>query len=99
MKTEVYSWRLTSARKSALQNAARQQQKSVADLLNTITDDWLALQRRKAQEEDEANQRRLRAELMEIVGSIEGAYESSSEIRQGFADYLQDKHAATQRTG
>ncbi len=41
MKTEVYSWRVSAARKADLESEARREGTSVAELLEKITSDWL----------------------------------------------------------
>jgi hypothetical protein len=71
MKTEVYSWRLSPRLKSELEEAARAEKKSVAELLEQIAQDWR--QRfRSPEESEEERQRRLHEAAMKFVGSIEG---------------------------
>jgi len=69
MKTEVYSWRLSAARKAELESEARQEGISVSKLLEQITGDWLA-QRRNGHSDDEAEQAALRKRVMATVGTI-----------------------------
>jgi hypothetical protein len=62
----VYRWRLDAARKRRLEAAARTEKTSVSRLLGRIVRAWL--ERREA--EDEAEQRRLRAEAAKWIGSV-----------------------------
>ena len=71
MKTEVYSWRLTPHLKAELEEAARAEKKSVAELLEQIAREWL--ERSKVTDEDEEErQKRLHEAAMKFVGSIHG---------------------------
>ena len=56
MKTDVYSWRLSPDLKSELQEAARAERKSVADLLEEIVKGWLQHTRGHAGTEEERQQ-------------------------------------------
>lgn len=71
MKTEVYSWRLSPHLKSKLEEAARAEKKSIAELLEQIAEDWLK-RFRTPDEREEEKQRRLHEAAMKFVGSIEG---------------------------
>lgn len=92
-KTNVYSWRLSSDLKSALQEAAREEGESVAELLERIARGWL----RESEErrvEDEAAQRRLLARAMECVGTISGGDpDRSAKTRQAVRDRLARRRA------
>jgi len=68
-KTEVYSWRLSPERKAALEAKARAADKTVAQVLDSLAEDWLAA---RSTEEDEAEQRRLHATAAKFVGAISG---------------------------
>lgn len=86
MKTEVYSWRLSPDLKNDLEEAARRERVSVAQLLERITRAWLKA-RGSAAEDDEAEQERLRAIAMQFVGTIRGgdpdrAAEVSKRVRE-----------------
>jgi hypothetical protein len=71
MKTEVYSWRLSPHLKAELEEAARAEKKSVAELLETIARDWL--ERSKVTDEDEEErQKRLHEAAMRCAGTIHG---------------------------
>src|SRR6185295_14797608 len=69
-KIEVYSWRLDPELKQRLSAAARDEKTSIGGLLDRIAREWL--QREPAEEDDEAMQRRIRAEAAKWIGSIQG---------------------------
>lgn len=68
-KTDVYSWRLESATKAALQEAARERGASVAAVLDEIVGEWLA---RRENGTGIGEQRRLHAAASRYVGAIDG---------------------------
>ena len=88
MKTEVYSWRLSPHLKSELQEAARAERKSVADLLEEIVKGWLQHARGQDDAEGESQQR-VREAVMKCAGTIEGrpdlAENARSEVRARIA--------------
>jgi hypothetical protein len=71
MKTDVYSWRLSPARKAALEELARAERVSVAELLNRATDE-LIRNRLADPDSDEREQARLRRSAMRFVGTFRG---------------------------
>ena len=71
MKTEVYSWRLSSHLKAELEEAARAEKKSVSELLEQIAEAWLERSRTTDDSEDE-RQKQLHESAMKFVGSIRG---------------------------
>jgi cell pole-organizing protein PopZ len=71
-KTEVYSWRLSPHLKARLEEAAREEQKSLAELLAEISEDWLR-QSHRAQGAEEERQQRLREAALPFLGAIEGS--------------------------
>ena len=80
---EIYSWRLDTALKEALERAARADNTSVANLLRTIVTDWLAS---NAAPEDAESQLRMRSEALRLAGTIHGgdpdrAEQASSRVR------------------
>jgi hypothetical protein len=87
MKTEVYSWRLSPHLKSELEEAARVERKSVADLLEEIVKGWL--QNGRGQADGEEEQRRIREAALKCAGTIEGrpdlAENARSEVRARIA--------------
>jgi len=70
-KTEVYSWRVSPALKLALEEAAREQDVSVAELLDRVTQEWLA-ERTAHSGSGSAEQERLRAAALRFAGRVRG---------------------------
>ncbi len=88
-KSEVYSWRISPRLKAALEDAAREEGNSLAELLEQISEDWLRRSRDLDLDEKE-KQRRLREAALEFVGKIEGdspgrAENARSEVRSRIA--------------
>ena len=75
-KTETVDLPAPRSLKEELEEAARSRNTSVADLLEQIVREWLERSRgtkaKAGEEDDEEQQKRLRAELMKLAGSIEG---------------------------
>jgi hypothetical protein len=71
MKTEVYSWRVSAEKKMALESEAVRAGKSVAQVLDDISSEWLE-QRRRSLAEDELEQKKLRARVLKLAGSLSG---------------------------
>ena len=70
-KSEVYTWRVSSAMKASLEEAARTTNRSVARLLDEIVAERLdATARTSAEELD--NQRRLHARAARFAGRFSG---------------------------
>ena len=65
-RNAVYRWHLDPDLKRRLADAARAEGTSIARLLDHIVREWLA----KREAEDEAEQRRIRAEAAKWIGSI-----------------------------
>jgi len=74
-KTEVYSWRLSSARRAALQAEARAAGRTIGEVLDHLTDDWLMARRVN----NDPEQRRLHAAAAKAIGSISGGDPHRSE--------------------
>lgn len=74
-KTEVYSWRLAPERKAALEAGARAAGKTVAQVLDELSAEWLA----SRTADDEAEQRRLHAAVAKFIGTISGGDPHRSE--------------------
>ena len=88
MKTQVYSGRIKSERKAALEDIARKQNRPVSDLLDEAVDQWLSGQ--ADIEGEEALQQRLRRMAAPAIGSIAGgdperAEQSSARLREMLA--------------
>ena len=71
VKTEVYSWRVSSALKGRLEDAARRERRSMAALLEELVELQLALKER-GQGEDDGRQRELHANAAAYAGVIAG---------------------------
>lgn len=85
MKTEVYSWRLSPELKAKLEEAARDEGTSLAQLLEKIARKWLRGARREGDDGEE--QRRLHEEAARFIGKMRGrdprrAQEASQRIRE-----------------
>ena len=82
MKTEVYSWRVSSELKQSLEREARRRKASVSSILDAAARQWLAKSR--ASIADDEGQKRLHAAVAPLIGSISGGdpyrSESVSEI-------------------
>jgi hypothetical protein len=95
-KTEVYSWRLEPDLKQRLETAARAERTSLGGLLDRITRDWLAM--RRLDEDEEAMERRIRAEAAKWIGSIRGSDPTRSlRAKEIVRERIRAKHRATQR--
>ena len=69
MKSEVYSWRLSPEMKTRLESEARRSGKSLAEVLEQISANWLE---NRAGNYDEEMESRLRKQIMATVGTIRG---------------------------
>jgi hypothetical protein len=70
-KSEVYSWRVATDLKAALEEAAREERVSVGELLGRMARQWLR-DRAAGAGESEAVQRRIRVSADRFVGSLAG---------------------------
>ena len=68
-KSEVYSWRLSPETKEALEDRARTEGISMANLVDRIVGNWLEQQ---AADEEAVEQRRLHAAASKTIGTIRG---------------------------
>jgi hypothetical protein len=97
MKTEVYSWRVSAARKADLETEARREGTSMAELLEKITADWLQ-ERRAARNGEEAEQAALRRRVMATVGTIHsGDPTLATRAREVVRERIVRKHAEESR--
>jgi hypothetical protein len=95
-KTEVYSWRVDSDLKQRLEGEARAEKTSVGALLDRIVREWLG--RAPPDEDDEALQRRLHAEFLKVVGTINsGDPYGSEQVKERVRAKLIAKHRRAQR--
>ena len=90
-KTEVYSWRLSPELKAKLEEAARDEDTSLARLLERIAREWLTKGRREDNDTDE--QRRLHEEATSYVGALRGGDSQRAEkASRRVRDKLKKKH-------
>jgi hypothetical protein len=96
-KTEVYSWRLDPDLKQRLGAAARDEKTSIGGLLDRIAREWL--DRNRPDEDDEAMERRIRAEAAKWIGSIRGSDPTRSlRAKEIVRERIRARHRATQRS-
>jgi predicted DNA-binding protein len=92
-KTEVYSWRLSQEMKSALEEAARRNHKTVAKLLEYIVEQWLRETHPAENDAAEAEQRRLHLTAAKALGSIQGGDpDRSGRVREELRARIARRH-------
>ncbi len=97
MKTEVYSWRVSAAKKAELESEARREGTSVAELLERITADWLQ-ERRTSRNGEEDEQAALRRRVMATVGTIRsGDPTLATRAREVVRERIARKHTEESR--
>jgi len=97
MKTEVYSWRVSAAKKADLESEARREGMSLSALLDRITSDWLT-EHRNGHGDDEAEQARIRKRVMATVGTIRGGDPTrSSRTSELVREIIRQKHEKESR--
>ncbi len=90
-KTEVYSWRMTSATKTAIEDEARRERTTVSALLERITTEWIETRRGKTG--DDAEQQRLHASVSKTIGAIAGGDAKRAErARENVRKRLRRRH-------
>jgi hypothetical protein len=95
-RTEVYSWRVDSDLKQRLEAEAHSEETSVGALLDRIVREWFG--REPRHEGDEALQRRLHAEFLKVVGTINsGDPDGSEQYKERIRAKLLAKHERLQR--
>ncbi len=88
-KTEVYSWRVDPAMKMDLEGEARRQKISFAELLDRMARQYLEELRR----DDDAEQARIRKEVMKYAGSISAEPDFSQNVSAKIRAMLKERHA------
>src|SRR5215471_850379 len=92
MKTEIYSWRVSTEIKSALERAARREKTTVAGILDRITAEWLH-GRRALIEDDAWEQAKLHLRAQEFVGKLPGSNPNrAASVRPLVRRLLAQKH-------
>lgn len=103
MKTEVYSWRLSTHRKAELEQEAHREGTSLSALLERVTAEWLA-QRRNGDFNDEEEQAAIRRRAASAIGSIRGgdptrSARTSELVREIiYKKHLKESNAFARRT-
>lgn len=93
MKTEVYSWRLSTELKTTLEQEARRRKTSMSAVLDTAVQEWI--ENAKADDGSEEEQQRLRTAAMACIGSIAGGNPRRAEsAREAIRQRLQRKRRA-----
>ena len=93
MKTEVYSWRVSPERKAALEDEARRQGQSLAELLEKIAGEWLESQQ-SAREDEEIEQRRIRSAAVSSIGFLSsGDPHRAKNARELIRQKLRQRHS------
>jgi len=90
VKNEVYSWRVSSDLKSAIEEAARSAGVTSAELLELAVRDWLARKGRRNDAEQAELHARVRATLGTVRGGQPGRAERASSLLK---DKLKRRHA------
>jgi hypothetical protein len=92
MKTEVYSWRLSSELKSDLEREARLRGKPVASILEAAAREWL--NKRGASDGDADEQRRLHAVAAACMGAFaDGNSRRAENAARTIKKRLAERHA------
>ena len=90
MKTEVYSWRVSTDIKSGLEHEARRRNISLSRVLDLAAADWL---QKNAPDSNEEEQRRIRQEAVKSFGVIaSGDPKRSESTRTAVRDRLRRRH-------
>jgi len=91
MKSEVYSWRVSTELKTGLEREAKQRKVSLSALLDLAARDWLAKNRANVEADEE--QRRLHRVLSECSGTISGPGTPRSEnVRELVRERLRQRY-------
>ena len=94
-KTEVYSWRVSTATKARLEDVARNRKRSVAQLLDEIVSEGLEASGQENEAETNS-QRRLHARAARFLGCMAGGEARRSErTRELVRARLKRRHAPT----
>jgi hypothetical protein len=91
MKTEVYSWRVSTEVKTGLEREARLRKTSVSAVLDLAAQEWL--RKTAAGKDDEEQQRRLRQAASECFGIFaSGDARRSERVRQAVRERLRRRY-------
>jgi hypothetical protein len=91
MKTEVYSWRLSTDLKTGLEREARRRKTSLSSILEQAARDWL--DKGGAEVESDEEQLRIRKAAFKCMGAISGKDPHRSEnVRQAVRKRLRKRN-------
>jgi hypothetical protein len=89
MKTEVYSWRVSTELKSVLERDARRRKISLAKALDLAAEEWL---KKGGAQDDAVEQRRLHAAAVKTFGTIEGHPGDAENVREIVRQRIRQRH-------
>ncbi len=93
-KTEVYSWRVDINLKNALEQAARTEKTSVAQLLDSIVRNWL--QEASSLNGEDEQQQRLRSAAQQCFGTLSsGGPNLATLAKERVRRKIRERHART----
>jgi hypothetical protein len=90
MKTEVYSWRVSTELKTGLEREARRRKISLSAALDLAAQEWL---KKNGQDDDAAEQRRLHAAAAKAIGTIEGDRGDAENVGEIVRQRIRQRHA------
>jgi hypothetical protein len=90
MNTEVYSWRVSTELKKALEREARRRKISLTKALDLAAEEW----RKKGgtDKDDAVEQRRLHATAAKTFGTIEGHPDGAENAREIVRQRIRQRH-------
>ena len=92
MKTEVYSWRVSTDLKTGLEREARRRKTSLSAVLEAAAQEWL--EKNGADTDDEREQKRLHEAASKAIGLIEGKDPRRAEnAREIVRQLIRQRHA------
>lgn len=93
-KTEVYSWRVDTDLKSALEQVAQTEKTSVAQLLDSIVRNWL--QESSWLDGEDEQQQRLHSAAQECFGTLSsGDPDLATLAKERVRQKIRERHAGT----
>jgi hypothetical protein len=91
MKSEVYSWRVSTEVKTSLERAARSRKMSLSSLLDTAAREWLI--NNASGEDDDEKQRRLHRAASKSLGVLaSGNARGSETVREAVRSSLGQRY-------
>jgi hypothetical protein len=90
MKTEVYSWRVSTELKTGLEREARRRKISLAAALDLAAHEWL---KKTNADDDAAEQKRLHAAAAKAIGAItDGGPHAAENVRDIVRESIRQRH-------